>query len=201
MRSVVSALQLTDFRSYSRATLTTGGRVVALHGPNGSGKTNLLEAISLLSPGRGLRGAPIAELGRRNVGETVGRPWAVSAAIGVGADERSLGTGTDLAGAARRIVRLDREPVPPARMVDLVRPLWLTPAQDRLFLEPASERRRFFDRLVFAALPSHAAQVAAYERSLRDRNRLLADEVPADPAWLDALEGRMAEAGARIAIA
>ncbi len=160
-----------------------------------------MEAISLLSPGRGLRGAAIAEIGRRDVGDAVGRPWAVSATVGVGADERSLGTGTEAPGAARRIVRLDREPVAPSRMVDLVRPLWLTPAQDRLFLEPASERRRFFDRLVFAALPAHAAQVVAYERSLRDRNRLLADDASADPAWLDALEGRMAEAGAQIAIA
>jgi len=100
--------------------------------------------------------------------------------------------------AARRLVRVGGETVPPGRLAEHVRPLWLTPAQDRLFLEGAAERRRFFDRLVFAAEPIHAAHAGAYERSLRERTRLLADEAP-DPAWLTALEARMAEAGARVA--
>ena len=110
-----------------------------------------------------------------------------------------LGTGVEASGAARRIVRVRGETVPPGRLAEHVRPLWLTPAQDRLFLEGASERRRFFDRLVFAAEPIHAAHAAAYDRSLRERSRLLAAEETADPAWLAALEARMAEAGARVA--
>jgi DNA replication and repair protein RecF len=170
-----------------------------LHGPNGAGKTNLLEAVSLLSPGRGLRGAALADMGRRAPGEPHGRAWAVSTLIvGDNDGEIRLGTGTEAQGAARRTVRIDGEPATPARMADHVRPLWLTPAQDRLFLDAASERRRFFDRLVFAADPDHAAHVASYERALRERTRVLADEAP-DEAWVAALETRMASAGARVA--
>ena len=198
--SALLSLALTDFRSYDRAELETGARSVFLFGPNGAGKTNLLEAISLLSPGRGLRGASIAELGRRAPGEAVGRAWSVSAVVATGGEEARIGTGVEAPGAARRIVRIEGETVPPGRLADQLRPVWLTPAQDRLFLEGASERRRFFDRLVFAAEPAHAAHAAAYERALRERSRLLA-EPGADPAWLTALEARMAEAGALMAAA
>jgi DNA replication and repair protein RecF len=111
--------------------------------------------------------------------------------------EVRLGTGVETSGAARRLVRIDGETTPPGRLAEHVRPLWLTPAQDRLFLEGAAERRRFLDRLVFAAEPIHAAHATAYERALRERSRLLA-EPGADPAWLTALEGRMAQAGARL---
>ena len=197
-RSAILSLTLTDFRSYERGTLETGGQTVFLFGPNGAGKTNLLEAISLLSPGKGLRGVAIAELGRRAPGEPVGRAWSVSALALGGEDETRIGTGIEVPGAPRRIVRIDGETVPPGRLSDHLRPVWLTPAQDRLFLEGASERRRFFDRLVFAAEPAHAAHAAAYERSQRERSRLLA-EPSADPAWLTALEARMAESGALVA--
>jgi len=199
-KSALLSLTLTDFRSYQRAELRTDGRSIFLFGPNGAGKTNLLEAISLLSPGRGLRGVPIAELGRRAPGEAVGRAWSVSAVIQTGGDSARIGTGVDAAGAARRIVRIEGETVPPGRLADHLRPVWLTPAQDRLFLEGASERRRFFDRLVFAAEPIHAAHASAYERALRERARLLAEPVP-DPAWLTALEAQMAESGALVAVA
>jgi DNA replication and repair protein RecF len=199
-RSALLSLSLTDFRSYQHATLETGGSSVFLFGPNGAGKTNLLEAVSLLSPGRGLRGVSIAELGRRSPGEAVGRAWSVSAQVQTGDDEARLGTGVEAPGAARRIVRIEGETVPPGRLADHLRPVWLTPAQDRLFLEGASERRRFFDRLVFAAEPLHAAHAGAYERALRERSRLLA-EPGADPAWLAALEARMAESGALMAAA
>ena len=195
MRSALNAVQLTDYRSYAAAELRPEGRSVFLFGPNGAGKTNLLEAISLLSPGRGLRGAPLAEVGRRMPGEPVGRAWAVSAHI----EDTQLGTGTEQPGAPRRIVRIEGETVPPGRLADHVRPIWLTPAQDRLFLEAASERRRFFDRLVFAAEPIHAAHVSAYEKSMRERMRLLTAEEPADPSWLNALEARLAAAGALMA--
>ena len=98
----------------------------------------------------------------------------------------------------RRVVRIEGESVQPGRLAEHVRPLWLTPAQDRLFIEGAAERRRFFDRLVFAAEPIHAAHAGAYERALRERSRLLADDA-SDPVWLTAVEARMADAGARIA--
>ena len=199
MRAAVSTLGLTDFRSYQRAELAAGGRSVFLFGANGAGKTNLLEAISLLSPGRGMRAASLPEIGRRLPGEAHGRAWVVSASIETDGGEARLGTGVEAPGAARRIVRVEGETVPPGRLAEHVRPLWLTPAQDRLFLEGAADRRRFFDRLVFAAEPIHAAHAAAYERALRERGRLLAEEGGADPAWLTALEGRMAEAGARVA--
>jgi DNA replication and repair protein RecF len=195
MRSALNALQLTDYRSYAGAELRPEGRSVYLFGPNGAGKTNLLEAISLLSPGRGLRGSPLAEVGRRLPGEPVGRAWAVSAVV----EDTQLGTGVETPGAARRLVRIEGEPVPPGRLADHLRPIWLTPAQDRLFLEAASERRRFFDRLVFAAEPLHAAHVTAYERSMRERMRLLTADEPTDPVWLTALEARLAEAGALMA--
>jgi DNA replication and repair protein RecF len=173
---------------------------VFLVGPNGAGKTNLLEAISLFAPGRGLRGASLAELGRRLPGEAQGRAWAVSAAVRADGEETQIGTGVETAGAARRTVRITGETVPPGRLADHLRQVWLTPAQDRLFLEGAAERRRFFDRLVFAAIPRHAAHAQAYERALRERMRLLIDEAQApDPAWLDALEARLAEAGALMA--
>jgi DNA replication and repair protein RecF len=197
-RTAFTHLTLTDFRSYARAEIALDGRPVYLAGPNGAGKTNLLEAISLFTPGRGLRGAAIAEVGRRMPGETQGRAWAVAAVIEQDGEPTRIGTGTETAGAARRTVRLEGEPVPPGRLADHQRQVWLTPAQDRLFLEGAGDRRRFFDRLVFAGEPAHAAHVNAYEKSQRERMRVLT-EGPADPAWLSALEARLAEAGALMA--
>ncbi|WP_299007699.1 DNA replication/repair protein RecF [uncultured Caulobacter sp.] len=198
------SLTLTDFRSYERARLETGGRSVYLFGPNGAGKTNLLEAISLLTPGKGLRGANLAEVGRRLPGEAVGRAWAVAAEVESGLDAPvRIGTGVEQPGASRRTVRLDGETVSPGRLADHVRPIWLTPAQDRLFLEAASERRRFFDRLVFAGEPSHATNANAYDKAQRERMRLLTEAAergaPPDATWLNALEVRLAESGALMA--
>jgi DNA replication and repair protein RecF len=199
-RAVLRRLTLTDFRSYERAALALDGRPVFLFGPNGAGKTNLLEAISFLIPGRGLRNAAMAEVGRREPAEPQGRAWAVAAELEGADGPVQLGTGLEAAGAARRSVRIDGEAAQPGRLADLVRLVWLTPREDRLFLEAASERRRFYDRLVFAGEPGHAVQVAAYERAMRERMRLLA-EAPADPAWLNALEARLAKAGAAMAMA
>lgn len=200
-RAVLSRLALTDFRSYASATLDLDGRPVWLAGPNGAGKTNLLEAVSLLSPGKGLRGAAAPEIGRRLPGETQGRAWSVAVRIDVGDDEPiALGTGLESAAAPRRVVRVEGRPAPPGRLAEYVRPLWLTPQQDRLFLEGTSERRRFFDRLTFAAEPAHAAAASAYDKAQRERLRLLT-EGPPDDAWLAALEARMADAGALIAAA
>ncbi len=200
MRSWLGTIRLTDFRSYDRAELTTGGRSVFLFGPNGAGKTNLLEAISFLSPGRGLRGAALSDVGRRAPGESVGRAWAISVDIEGEHGSVRLGAGVESGTASRRIVRIDGETVASGALTEHTRPIWLTPAQDRLFLEGASERRRFFDRLVFAAEPDHAANVAAYDRALRERTKLLVDG-PADPDWLTALESAMAAAGAKAASA
>jgi DNA replication and repair protein RecF len=208
-RAALLSLTLTDFRSYERATLRPEGASVYLFGANGAGKTNLLEAISLLSPGKGLRGSSLTEVGRRLPGEATGRAWAVAAETEApqtdfGEDEPvRLGTGVELAGAARRIVRIEGETVPPGRLADHVRPIWLTPAQDRLFLEAASERRRFFDRLVFAGEPDHARHANAYDKAQRERMRLLTDAAesgqPADTVWLTALEARLGAAGALMA--
>lgn len=201
---MITALTLTDFRSYAAATLSIAAGAVVLHGPNGAGKTNLLEAISLFTPGKGLRGATAPEMGRREPGEATGRAWAVAAVLTDGDDETRLGTGVQSPGAARRIVRIDGETAPPGRLLDHLRPVWATPEQDRLFSDARADRLRFFDRLVFAADPDHAASVAAYEKALRERLRLLtegAEGQPADPLWLDALELRLAEAGAAAALA
>ena len=198
--TAITRLTLTDFRSYERAELTLDGRPVFLVGPNGAGKTNLLEAISLFTPGRGLRGASLTEVGRRLPGEAQGRAWAVAAVVSADGGETTVGTGVEQPGAARRTVRIAGETLPPGRLAEHLRQVWRTPAQDRLFLEGAAERRRFFDRLVFAAIPRHAAHAQAYDRAQRERMRLLTDETqPPDPAWLDALEARLAEAGALMA--
>jgi DNA replication and repair protein RecF len=196
--SALNSIALTDFRSYEGAELRADGRTTYLFGPNGAGKTNLLEAISLLSPGKGLRGAAMAEVGRRSPGEPVGRAWSVSALAASGEDEVRIGTGAEAPGAARRIVRIDGETVQPGRLAEYLRLVWLTPQQDRLFLEGSSERRRFLDRLVYAAEPPHAARASVYEKALRERARLLS-EPSHDPVWVGALEARMAEAGALVA--
>lgn len=201
---MIAALTLTDFRSYAGASLTLTGQPLVLFGANGAGKTNVLEGLSLFTPGKGLRGATAAEIGRREPGETVGRAWAVALTLETADGEAKLGTGVQAPGAARRVVRIDGETAPPGRLLDFLRPVWATPEQDRLFSDARAARLKFFDRLVFAADPDHAATVAAYEKALRERLRLLtegAEGRAADPLWLDALEQRLAEAGARAATA
>ena len=201
---MITTLALTDFRSYASATLPIEAGAVVLHGPNGAGKTNLLEALSLFTPGRGLRGATAPEMGRREPGEASGRAWAVAAILTDGEDETKLGTGVQAPGAARRIVRIDGETAQPGRLLDHLRPVWATPEQDRLFSDARAARLKFFDRLVFAADPAHAASVSAYEKALRERLRLLTEGSEgraADPLWLDALELRLGEAGAEAALA
>ena len=190
----LQTLSLTEFRSYERLDFDIAGRSVYLYGPNGAGKTNLLEAISVLNPGRGLRGAAFGDLGRRLPSEPKGRAWGVAAKLNRAADEVHIGTGADPRNSDKRIVRLDAQTVTASRLLDHVRLIWLTPAQDRLFIEARSERLRFFDRLVYAAEPAHAAVVSAYEKALRERLRLLTDG-PADDAWLTLLEVELGERG------
>ena len=202
---MITSLTLTDFRSYASASLPIPAGPVVLHGPNGAGKTNLLEALSLFTPGKGLRAATAQEMGRREPGEVGGRAWAVALTLdGADGDEVRLGTGVQVAGAGRRMVRIDGETAQPGRLLDYLRPVWATPEQDRLFSDARAERLKFFDRLVFAADPGHAAAVAGYEKALRERLRLLIDGTEgkeADPLWLDALEVRLGETGARAATA
>ena len=202
----VTHARLTNFRSYGCAELRVEAAPVVLTGPNGAGKTNLLEAISLLSPGRGLRGAKLSALQRRapadrtasenGMGEAL---WAVSATIARAGGCWDIGTGLlpSEGTSARRTLHLNGAPADSAEIAELLPLLWLTPAMDRLFLEGASERRRFLDRLVFALDATHAKRVARYERAMQQRLRLLRDGVR-DKSWLDGLESTMAEDGAAV---
>ena len=198
----IRRLTLTNFRSYhaSQIELAQAGPVV-LTGANGSGKTNLIEAISLLAPGRGLRRSTTEELA---FSEGDGA-WAVNAELEGMLGLATLGTGIDPpvgedSGPARKC-RVDRESVgSAAAFADHLRVVWLTPAMDPLFNGPASERRRFLDRLVLAVDAQHSSRVAALERSLRSRNRLLEDN-HGDAQWLDAVEHETAEIAVAVAAA
>ena len=191
-------LQLTQFRSYEALDWRPAGSVLVVTGPNGSGKTNLLEAVSLLVPGRGLRGAKAAELPRQG---GPGR-WAASAQIERESITYALGTGTPPDGPSdRRVFRLNGAPPrTQAEVATLVSAVWLTPQMDRLFQEGASGRRRFLDRLTWALEPGHAREVSAFEQAMAGRNRLLA-EGGADPAWLAAVEDGMARHAVAVAAA
>ena len=202
----VTRLVLTDFRNYREARLTLGTASVVLTGPNGAGKTNLLEAVSFLAPGRGLRGAKLSEIDRRQRTECGGtsRGWAVAAVVVTRRGTLRIGTGHDAGPqptSERRIVRIDGEPARGQTVLcERLVVVWLTPSMDRLFLEGPSGRRRFLDRLVLGLDPAHASHVAAYEQALRERSRLLRDG-PADSAWFAALEKVMAERGVAVAAA
>lgn len=192
MRAIRS-LSLSHFRSHKAWSVEADGRPVALYGPNGAGKTNILEAISMLSPGRGLRRAQAEELIRRP--EAIG--WKVSALIDSAGDRREVATMVEAPGQ-RRSVLIDNKAAPQVALGSIMPLIWLTPAMDRLWAEGASERRRFLDRAVLSFEPGHGDRVLAYEKAMRDRNRLLKDGVN-DPAWLSALEAQMAKAGAGMA--
>lgn len=187
----LTRLRLTDFRSWAVLEARFAAPVVVIAGENGAGKTNLLEAISLLAPGRGLRGARMGELGRRVDGGA--RPWAVAGRFATPQGAFDIGTGSDPEGAAeRRVFRLDGQPVrTQAELAERVAAVWLTPQMDRLFQEGASGRRRFLDRLAWALEPSHAREVAAHDNAMAQRNRLLA-EARGDGRWLAGLEDAMA---------
>src|SRR5579862_6005432 len=197
--SRIHRLSLTHFRNYRAASLQTRGDVVVLVGPNGAGKTNCLEAISYLSPVRGLRRATLEDVAD-NQGDG---SWAVSAEVEGALGLATLGTGieapiAEALGTTRRC-RIDREPVGSAAAFgDHLRMVWLTPAMDGLFMGAASERRRFFDRLVLAIDSEHSSRVSALDRSLRSRNRLL-EVRNYDDHWCDAIERETAELAVAVA--
>jgi DNA replication and repair protein RecF len=196
----VSTLSLSNFRNYAYSRLEVTPAPVVLTGRNGAGKTNILEAISLLTPGRGLRRARLSEIDSR---EQAGLPWAVAATINGREGEIKIGTGRDPESSDdnpdKRITKIDGKIVKGqtelARHFSMV---WLTPQMEQLFQESASTARKFFDRLVYSFDAEHASRVNEYDYAMRERNRLLQME-RADSTWLDALEQTMAETGAAIA--
>jgi DNA replication and repair protein RecF len=203
-RVSVARLTLTDFRCYQRQRLETGPEPVVLTGSNGAGKTTVLEALSLLSPGRGLRRARLEEMGRRH-GDGPAPVWAVAARLRTANGTVEVGTGRIAGGSPwardRRQVRIDGQPAKTqAVLAEMLGMTWVTPEMDRLFLEGTSARRRFLDRLVFGVDPTHAGRVGAYERALQQRARLLRQGA-ADPVWLAALEDTMATNGVAVSAA
>jgi DNA replication and repair protein RecF len=185
----LTRLTLTDFRSYADMTIEPGPGFVVLTGDNGAGKTNILEAVSLLAPGRGLRGAALGEMARKD--------GAAGFSVSVRMGDVDLGTGTLATAPERRVVRINGATASATALSEWLSIVWLTPAQDRLFSDTPGARRRFFDRLVMALDPGHARHSARYEAAVRQRNRLLADDRP-DHEWLAALENAMEEHGIEI---
>jgi len=188
---MLSRLVLTDFRNHAEAVLHPGRGFVVLTGDNGAGKTNVLEAVSLLAPGRGLRRAPLSDMARQGGAGA----FAIAATLD---GDIEIGTGTQASAPERRIVRINGANHSATALAEWLTVLWLTPAMDRLFVEPAGERRRFLDRLTLALRPDHASHANRYEAAMRARNRLLAEDGPHDEAWLTALEAQMVEHGAAI---
>jgi DNA replication and repair protein RecF len=179
----VARLSLTDFRNHRDTMIVPGGGMVVLIGDNGAGKTNILEAVSLFAPGRGLRGAALRDMARQD------GPGGFAVAADV--DGARIGTGTLAATPDRRQVRINGTPAAATALAEHLAISWLTPAMDRLFLEAPGGRRRFLDRLVIAIEPAHGTHSNRYEAAMRARNALLAEDQPADPEWLSALEAQM----------
>ncbi len=196
----LTKIKLDNFRNYKTLLLNVDQRHVVLTGKNGAGKTNLLEAVSFLSPGRGLRRAPYDSVGI-NGGEG---DWSVFASLEGVMGEVSIGTGLQKTGFAietQRKVRIDATPIKTSdELLDHLRLMWLVPAMDGLFTGAAGDRRRYLDRMVLAIDPAHGRRVSSFEKSMRSRNKLLGEEMP-DQSWLDAIENQMAEHAVAIASA
>lgn len=211
-RSAVVKLSLTDFRCYETLRLETDARPAVLTGANGAGKTNLLEAISFLSPGRGLRRARLADVTRADATDVSpgAMHWAVAATLDTAAGPTEIGMGFEATGegedGGRRVARMNGAPArSQAALGEVFAAVWLVPDMDRLFMEGASARRRFVDRLVAAFDPAHTTRLNEYEQAMRERTRLLRDDKAgfrqADSGWIAALEQRMAESGVALAAA
>ena len=193
----ISSLRLTDFRSYSSLDLSLCHKPIVLYGANGAGKTNLMEAVSFLSPGRGLRRARMEDLARRD-GPKVAAAWGVNALISGDKDDIRISVGQVPEQPKRRVIRLDGRNATGAKLGQQLTLMWLTPAQDRLFTGPASDRRKFLDRFSLIHSPSHGMSSLRYEKARAERNRLLSDNV-SDKGWYEALENDMAVHGAKVA--
>lgn len=191
---MIARLSLQNFRAYADALVMPGQGLIVLTGENGAGKTNLLEAVSLLAPGRGLRGAALSDMARQD------GPGGFTVAARL-ADDVEIGTGTLASAPERRVVRINGAAAAANALAERLAVLWLTPAMDRLFTESAGGRRRFLDRLVLALEPTHAHHAARYDAAMRARTRLLTGDETPDPSWLAALEAQMREHGAAVAAA
>ncbi len=187
----LTALTLSHFRSHLRAELHLDGRPVAIYGNNGAGKTNILEAVSLFSPGRGLRRASAADMARQP--EALG--WKLKATLQIPSQAYELETWSE--GGNARQVKIDNKSASQVALGQVVRVVWLIPAMDRLWIEAAEGRRRFLDRIALSFEPAHAEASLDYEKAMRERNRLLKEQVR-DAAWYRVLEDRMAAAGHRV---
>ncbi|MES2984922.1 MAG: DNA replication/repair protein RecF [Pseudomonadota bacterium] len=196
----ITSLSLENFRNYRSLSLAVPSHPVVLRGVNGAGKTNILEAISLLSPGRGLRGSRLREMDAQAAG---GAPWVVAADVRTHHESSFIGTGRDgEAAVEKRIIKINGEKVRGhARLAEVACIQWLTPSMDQVFVEGGSSRRKLLDRIVYGFVSEHAARVSAYELAMRERNRLLADRSLADPYWLSVLEQQMAEHAVAITLA
>lgn len=188
-------IQLADFRNHRLSRIEGTARFNLLVGDNGAGKTNVLEAISLFAPGRGLRRAALADMPAQGGGGG----FAVSADLVIDDASVRLGTGVTAERPNRRVVNVNQAEAPAMRLGEWLAIGWLTPAMDRLFADSAGARRRFLDRLVLAHEPGHARAASRLEAALRERNRLLSDPAEPDPRWLDAIETQIAEHGALVA--
>ncbi len=195
--TAVTRLSLTDFRSYAGAAISAAPGAVVITGDNGAGKTNILDALSLLGPGRGLRGAALSDAARAHGPGG----WSIAATLAAAGGDVEIGTGTSAQAPERRIVRINGVAATAAAMGEWLALVWLTPAMDRIFADTPAARRRFLDRLVLALHPGHAHQSIRYDAAMRARTRLLTGEASPDPHWLSALELAMAEHGAAIAAA
>lgn len=187
----LTELTLSHFRSHKLARLSCGPLPVAIHGPNGAGKTNILEAVSLFSPGRGMRRASAEEMTRRP--EALG--WKVSGVLQAQGQSHEIEFWSE--NGAARSTKVNSKPVAQNRLAELSRVLWLIPAMDRLWIEGADGRRRFLDRMALSFFPNHAEASLTYEKTMRERNRLLKENVR-DPMWYGVLETRLAQTGAVI---
>lgn len=197
----IARLTLADFRNHAALDLELDSRPVCLFGANGAGKTNILEALTMLAPGRGLRSASLTDVARTGDEMRV-QPWAVSARVLQDGEETVLGAGAERTpeGGVKRVARRDGQPATATELAEAARMTWLTPAMDRLWSGPAGDRRKFFDRLTLARASQHGTSAAAYERAMRERQRLLSDRV-FDDTWLNGLEREMSAHGAAIAAA
>ncbi|AEG49459.1 DNA replication and repair protein recF [Sphingobium chlorophenolicum L-1] len=190
---MIGRLTLSDFRNHADALIVPDHSFIVLTGDNGAGKTNILEAVSMLAPGRGLRGAALRDMARQD--GTGG--FGIAAEV----DGAMLGTGVLASAPDRRQVRIGGVSSSANALADHLSIVWLTPAMDRLFMDSPGGRRRFLDRLTLALHPAHAVHSARYEAAMRARNRLLGDLSAADPSWLSALEAQMDEHGAALSAA